>query len=269
MLDTLPPCTVPWHVPQCRHVRFLLGHMLQHAAQQLRHACRPESDLYLMRGGTFFDAATAARDAGAILDYLRALPAGVARPQTYQRAISAARALRDQRVVFAVLDTMEEQGVAPDAHHWSNALAVCKATGDVDVAFQRFGQMTAEGTPADAHVLTALVAACAAHIRKLRDERRRARAASLAGRLEVRRQPCRTLPVLPSLELQLGGRVHRACVLRGVRGDMGSAVKSVVRGCTEPLALIELQSMHTAHSMSCGVPAPGTACFARCIAADL
>lgn len=151
--------------------------------------CRSGRDLHVLRGPAFFKAASAAGDAGVVIDYLRALPRGAAVPSTYQHAISAARALRDQRVVFAVLDTMEEDGAVPDSHHLSNALAVCKATGDVDAAFQRFGQMTAEGVPVDTHVLTALVAACAAHIRKLRDERRRARADSLAGRLEVRPPP--------------------------------------------------------------------------------
>lgn len=147
--------------------------------------CRSSRDRHLLCGRAFFDAARAAGDAGVIIDYLRVLPRGAARSSTYQHAISAARGLRDQRAAFAVLDVMEERGAAPDSHHWSNALAVCKATGDVDAAFQRFGQMTAGGVPVDTHVLTALVAACAAHIRKLRDERRRARADSLAGRLEV------------------------------------------------------------------------------------
>lgn len=168
--------------------------------------CRSRRDLRALRGPAFFKAASAAGDAGVIIEYLRALPHGAAIPSTYQHAISAARALRDQRAVFAVLDTMEEAGTVPDSHHWSNALAVCKATGDVDAAFQRFGQMTEEGVPVDTHVLTALVAACAAHIRKLRDQRRRARADSLAGRLEVRpasplihRLPCAHIIIAPAV----------------------------------------------------------------------
>jgi pentatricopeptide repeat protein len=154
--------------------------------QSCKSLCRGVPLCLRLEHRAFCRAAMATADTSAILSFLNALPEEGATAQTYHHAISSARAARDAEVVQAILDLMRARGVQPDRHHWSNALAVCKATGDVERAFSWYGQMVASGVQPDAHVITALITACSEQVRRLREQRRAARAHVAGGRLQVR-----------------------------------------------------------------------------------